>query len=112
MSEVYKFDTEEQVLTKEKLKLKKPPKYRVVILNDDYTPMDFVVWILRVVFHRSETESEKIMLQAHTSGKALCGVYSHDVARTKVAETHKLAEHHGHPLQCIMEIEEEGEEEK
>ncbi|EQA37043.1 ATP-dependent Clp protease adaptor protein ClpS [Leptospira inadai serovar Lyme str. 10] len=110
MSEVYRFDTEEQVLTKEKLKLKKPPKYRVVILNDDYTPMEFVVWILRVVFYRTAAESERIMLQAHTTGKALCGVYSHDVAKTKVAETHKLAEQHGHPLQCQMEIE-EGEEE-
>ncbi|MFB5651657.1 ATP-dependent Clp protease adapter ClpS [Leptospira wolffii] len=102
--------TEDETLTREKIKLKRPAKYRVVILNDDYTPMEFVVWILRVVFYRTQVESEQIMLKAHTTGKALCGVYSHDVARTKVNETHMLAEEHGHPLHCQMEIE-DGEEE-
>ncbi|AJR14541.1 ATP-dependent Clp protease adapter ClpS [Leptospira interrogans] len=110
MSDIFRFDTEEQTLTKEKIKLKKPSKYRVIILNDDFTPMEFVVWILQVVFHRSRAESQQIMLKAHITGKALCGVYSHDVARTKVAQVQQLAEQHGYPLHCTMEVE-EGEEE-
>lgn len=109
MDEIYKFDTESQLLTKEKNKLKRPSKYIVVLLNDDYTPRDFVVWVLQVVFHHNHWESERIMLEAHTTGKAICGVFSHDVAKTKQAEVHELAAEYEHPLQCVLEVEDGGE---
>ena len=104
-----KNDSEGRLLTEERVKLKRPNMYKIVLLNDDYTPREFVVWILIKVFYKTEHESLRIMLDAHTKGKSIIGVYTHDVARTKVLQVDKLAEHNGHPLKCIIEVE-QGEE--
>ena len=96
-------------LTEEKVQLKKPDMYRIVLLNDDYTPRDFVVWIIMKVFFKTEDESNRIMLEAHTTGKSTIGVYTYDVAKTKVTQVVGLAERYEHPLKCILEVECEGE---
>jgi ATP-dependent Clp protease adaptor protein ClpS len=91
------------VIAERKLKAKRPPMYRVVLLNDDYTPMEFVVWVLQVVFHKGQEESTRLMIDVHTKGKGVCGTFTYDVARTKSYEVEKLAQKHEHPLQCQME---------
>jgi ATP-dependent Clp protease adaptor protein ClpS len=77
--------------------------YKVLMLNDDYTPMEFVVHLLREVFHRSEEEAVHIMLNVHQNGIGVCGVYSFEVAETKVAQVVSAARTAEHPLQCTME---------
>lgn len=104
-------DLEGELLTEEVTKLKRPDMYRIVLLNDDYTPREFVVWVLIKVFHKSEEEGTRIMLEAHTRGKSIIGVYTFDIARTKVMQVDNLAKQHEHPLKCDMEVEEGGEEE-
>jgi ATP-dependent Clp protease adaptor protein ClpS len=94
----------EQVVTEERVKPKKPRMYCVVLLNDDYTPMEFVVWILRVVFHKAEDEATRLMLQVHTQGRGVCGVFTFDVARSKAAQVETLARKHEHPLQARLEV--------
>ena len=84
-------------------KLKRPPMYKVVLLNDDYTPMDFVVHILKVFFGMTEELATHIMLQVHTKGKGICGTYTRDVAETKVAQVNNYARENQHPLLCTME---------
>ena len=108
-SKIPKHETEGRLLTEEKVKIKRPNMYKIVLLNDDYTPREFVVWVLIKVFYKTEHESMRIMLDAHTKGKSIIGVYTHDVARTKVLQVDKLAEQNGHPLKCIIEVE-QGEE--
>lgn len=95
-----------QVITEEKVELKRPSMYRIILLNDDYTPMDFVVWLLESVFHKSKEESIQLMLQVHHKGSAICGIYPYDVARTKVFHVKSLAQKNEHPLECLMEVEE------
>jgi len=97
------------LLEKQKIKLKKPSRYKVILINDDFTPQEFVVWVLANVFRKTMEESRKIMWTAHTTGTAVCGVYSLDVAQTKVHEVHKYAEEAGHPLQCQLAKEEDSE---
>ena len=104
-------DLEGELLTEEITKLKRPDMYRIVLLNDDYTPREFVVWVLIKVFHKSEEEGTRIMLEAHTRGKSIVSVYTYDIARTKVMQVDNLAKQHEHPLKCDMEVEEGGEEE-
>ena len=94
----------EQVLTQERVKPKKPLMYRVVLLNDDYTPMEFVVWVLRVVFHKPLDEATRLMLQVHNHGRGVCGVFTFDVARSKAAQVDTLALKHEHPLQTRLEV--------
>ncbi len=77
--------------------------YGVSLLNDDYTPMEFVVWVLRVVFHKDESEATRLMLDVHTKGKGLCGIFSYDVARTKAAQVETLASKHDHPLKTQLD---------
>ncbi len=84
-------------------RLKKPPRYRVVLLNDDYTPMDFVVQILQRIFSMDRSTATRIMLQVHTKGKGICGVFTYEIAETKVAQVTGLAQQHQHPLLCTME---------
>jgi len=108
-SKIAKNDPQGKVLTQERVKLKKPDMYKIVLLNDDYTPREFVVWVLIKVFYKSEHESLRIMLDAHTKGKSMIGIYPHDVARTKVMQVDKLAEQNGHPLKCDLEVEHGGE---
>ena len=84
-------------------KLKRPPLYRVVLLNDDYTPMEFVVGVLESVFGLDHGSATRIMLEVHHQGKGVCGVYTYEIAETKVAQVTGLAQQHQHPLLCTME---------
>jgi ATP-dependent Clp protease adaptor protein ClpS len=84
-------------------KLKRPPLYRVILLNDDYTPMEFVVGVLESVFGLDHNTATRIMLEVHYQGKGVCGVYTYEIAETKVAQVTGLAEQHQHPLLCTME---------
>ena len=86
-----------------KPKLKMPPLYKVILLNDDFTPMDFVVQILMDFFHMPEEKATQVMLQVHTQGVGVCGVYSKDVAETKVCIVNEFSREHHHPLLCSME---------
>ena len=91
--------------TETRIKTKKPSLYRVLLLNDDYTPMEFVVFVLERFFNRSREQATRIMLHVHQKGVGLCGVYTYEVAETKVAQVLDLARRHEHPLQCVMEKE-------
>lgn len=91
------------VLTKTKSKTKRPSQYRVLLLNDDYTPMEFVVMILEAFFHKTHEEATQIMMHVHTKGVGECGVYSYEVAETKVALVMDCARKNQHPLQCVLE---------
>ena len=82
---------------------KKPPLFRVILLNDDYTPMEFVVEILETIFGMDRPKATRIMLEVHTQGKGVCGVYTYEIAETKVAQVSAYAEQHQHPLLCTME---------
>ena len=84
-------------------KVKQPPLYRVVLINDDYTPMEFVVDILESVFGMERTRATQVMLEVHTKGKGVCGVYNFEIAETKVAQVMGIAQQHQHPLLCTME---------
>lgn len=100
--------TDTLILEKTKVVLKKPDRFKVILLNDDYTPQEFVVWVLAKVFQKTLEESRQIMWTAHTTGSAVCGTYPLDIAKTKVEEVHRLAEEEGHPLRCTL-AKEEGE---
>jgi ATP-dependent Clp protease adaptor protein ClpS len=93
----------EQVLERPKDQLKEPTLYKVILLNDDYTTMDFVVTVLEGVFHKTPAEAYRIMMQVHTQGKGLCGVYPFEVAETKVDTVHDLAREQGFPLRASLE---------
>ena len=84
-------------------KLKQPPLYQVVLINDDYTPMEFVVDILESIFGMERTRATQVMLEVHTKGKGVCGVYNFEIAETKVAQVMGIAKQHQHPLLCTME---------
>ncbi|MFO1372613.1 MAG: ATP-dependent Clp protease adapter ClpS [Candidatus Competibacteraceae bacterium] len=86
-----------------KPELKQPPMYKVILLNDDYTPMDFVVQILESFFGMSRGKATQIMLHVHTRGRGVCGVYTHEIAETKVAQVNEFSRRHQHPLLCTME---------
>jgi ATP-dependent Clp protease adaptor protein ClpS len=86
-----------------KPRLKRPPLYRVILLNDDYTPMEFVVEVLQKIFSLDRTTATRVMLEVHTKGKGVCGVYTYEIAETKVAQVTGLAQQHQHPLLCTME---------
>jgi len=91
--------------TKVRPKTKKPSLYKVLLLNDDYTPMEFVVHVLEGFFGKSQEEAVEIMLHVHQRGVGICGVYTFEVAETKVTQVIELARRHQHPLQCTMEKE-------
>jgi ATP-dependent Clp protease adaptor protein ClpS len=93
------------VVTRAKPKTKKPSLYRVLVLNDDYTPMEFVVYVLENFFNKSREDATHIMLHVHQTGVGVCGIYSYEVAETKVAQVLDLARRNQHPLQCTMEKE-------
>ncbi len=84
-------------------KTKKPPLYRVVLLNDDYTPMEFVVEVLELIFGMDRPKATRVMLEVHTQGKGVCGVFTYEIAETKVAQVAAFAEQHQHPLLCTLE---------
>lgn len=87
----------------ERPKTKRPSLYRVVLINDDYTPMEFVVDILETIFRMERTRATQVMLEVHTKGKGICGVYNFEIAETKVAQVMGMAQQHQHPLLCEME---------
>ena len=93
------------LLTKEEVNLKKPRLYKVILLNDDYTPMEYVVKLLMKVFNKSEPAAVQIMLAVHQQGSGICGVYTLEIAETKVKEVTVMAKTDEHPLKCIMEKE-------
>lgn len=95
----------EQAVFKEKtdIKLKRPKMYRVMLLNDDYTTMDFVVEVLVTVFHKQVSEATKIMLDVHEKGKGIVGIYSYDIASTKIAQVEQMAQEREYPLKAVME---------
>lgn len=88
-----------------KPKPKKPAMYKVLMLNDDYTPMEFVVYVLERFFNKSAEEATRIMLHVHQRGVGVCGVYTYEVAESKVNQVMSLARQHQHPLQCTLEKE-------
>ena len=96
------------VATLEKPKTKKPSLYRIVLLNDDYTPMEFVVYVLQVFFGFDGDKAQQIMLAVHTHGKGVCGIFTREVAETKSAQINNFAKENGHPL--LSDIEEVGED--
>ena len=91
------------LLETKKSRVKPPPMYKVVLLNDDYTPMDFVVAVLQTFFSMSREKATQIMLNVHREGMGVCGVYPKDVAATKVEQVISFSRKHEHPLQCVME---------
>jgi ATP-dependent Clp protease adaptor protein ClpS len=84
-------------------KLKKPPLYQVLLLNDDYTPMEFVVEVLELIFGMDRQKATRIMLEVHTKGKGRCGVFTYEIAETKVAQVSSFAQQHQHPLLSTLE---------
>ena len=98
-------DGETGIITKTKPKTKKPSWYKVLLLNDDYTPMEFVIHVLQRYFNKNMEEATKIMLHVHQNGVGICGVFTYEVAETKVTQVVDLARQHQHPLQCTMEKE-------
>jgi ATP-dependent Clp protease adaptor protein ClpS len=84
-------------------KIKPPPLYRVVLINDDFTPMEFVVDILESIFGMVRTRATQVMLEVHTKGKGICGVFNYEIAETKVAQVMSIANQQQHPLLCTME---------
>ncbi len=98
-----KSGTETGTITKTRPKTKRPSLYRVLLLNDDYTPMEFVVLVLQDVFNKSREEAMQIMLHVHQKGVGECGVYPYEVAETKVTRVMDTARKNQHPLQCVME---------
>ena len=96
---------EGQVLERTTSRTKEPVRFKVVLLNDDYTTMEFVVQVLESVFDKSPAEAYRIMMQVHTQGQGLCGVYTHEVAETKAGTVHDLARDAGFPLRAAVEEE-------
>lgn len=98
-------DRETGIVTKTRPKTKKPSLYKVLLLNDDYTPMEFVVHVLERFFSKGREEATRIMLHVHQKGVGICGVYTYEVAETKVTQVMDFSRQHQHPLQCTMEKE-------
>jgi ATP-dependent Clp protease adaptor protein ClpS len=96
-------ESDHGLVTETKKKLKKPPLYKVLLHNDDYTTKEFVVQVLQYVFHKEHTEAVQIMLHVHKKGIGVAGVYSYEIAETKVALVENLAKQHEYPLKCTME---------
>ncbi|MBU2511770.1 ATP-dependent Clp protease adapter ClpS [bacterium] len=104
MPEDHSFDNSNQVHLDDEKKIEIPRHYKVILHNDDYTPMDFVVRILMSVFKKDELAATQIMLNVHNLGRGVCGVYTYEIAETKVAQVHQLAEQNEYPLHASMEV--------
>lgn len=98
-------DTDLSIVLETKPKVQRPPMYKVMILNDDYTPMEFVVHVLERFFGMTHSQAFELMLTVHKKGLAVAGIYSHEIAETKVSQVMDFARRHQHPLQCTMEKE-------
>lgn len=99
------FDPAHEEVTKDDLEVKRPKMYKVLLLNDDYTSMDFVVNVLVKIFHKSQKDAYEIMLKIHKDGSGLCGVYTYEIAETKVSQVINAARKNKFPLRAIMEEE-------
>ncbi len=97
--------TDTGLLTKAEPKTKKPSMYKVVLLNDDYTPMEFVIHILQRFFKMTTDEATQVMLQVHQKGAGICGIFTYEVAETKVNQVLSFSQQNDHPLQCTLEKE-------
>jgi ATP-dependent Clp protease adaptor protein ClpS len=97
------FDLDELVVAEEKTRLKKPPLYKVLLHNDDFTTMEFVVYVLQTVFQRSDSDAVHIMLKVHHEGVGVAGIYTYEVAETKAEKVKTLAEANEYPLLCTVE---------
>lgn len=97
------------VLEAARPKLKRPSMYKVVMMNDDYTPMDFVIEVLAAFFGMNEEQATQVMLKVHTEGKAVCGIFTRDIAETKAAQVNQYAQENEHPLICEIEASEDDE---
>jgi ATP-dependent Clp protease adaptor protein ClpS len=106
----HRADPKEGVMLRDKPRTRRPPMYRVLLHNDDYTPMEFVVMVLRMVFAKTDQAATKIMLDVHRKGIGVAGVYCFEVAETKVAKVSEMAKADQFPLKCSMEPESDGEE--
>lgn len=96
-------DGESGTATLTRTKTQKPSMYKVLLLNDDYTPMEFVIYVLQRFFSKSAEDATKVMLHVHQTGVGICGVFTYEVAETKVTQVMDMARQHDHPLQCTME---------
>ncbi len=96
-------NNDNNLLTKEKVKLQKPSMYAVIMLNDDYTPMEFVIYVLQSVFKKNYEDAKKIMLTIHNEGKGVCGVFPLDIAETKANQVVEFARINQHPLECKVQ---------
>ena len=96
-------DGDARVLTKTRTKTERPPLYKVMLLNDDYTPMEFVVIVLKRFFHMDMDQATRVMLHVHQKGVGVCGIYSYEIAETKVNQVMDFAKQNQHPLQCTLE---------
>ena len=102
--QVVPYDDGDLAVQEAKPELKRPPLYKVVMLNDDYTPMDFVVEVLETFFAMTREKATRVMLTVHTEGKAVCGVFTRDIAETKAAQVNQYARENQHPLLCEIEV--------
>jgi ATP-dependent Clp protease adaptor protein ClpS len=97
----YEFDSES--MTEDTIEVKQPRPYHVILYNDDYTTMEFVVFVLEAIFHHPEPAAQQIMLDVHKKGKGVAGTYTRDIAETKALQTRNLAQEHHFPLKCVAE---------
>ncbi len=95
--------SEAVILAAEKIKQKLPPLYKILLLNDDFTPMEFVIEVLKLFFSMNQEQATRVMLKVHTEGVGVCGVYPSDIASTKVKQVIEFARKNEHPLRCVME---------
>ena len=96
-------NTEAVKLAEDKVKHKLPPLYKILLLNDDFTPMEFVIEVLKLFFSMNQEQATRIMLKVHTEGVGVCGIYTSDIASTKVKQVIEFARKNQHPLRCVME---------
>ena len=96
-------NSEAVILAEERVKQKPPPLYKILLLNDDFTPMEFVIEVLKLFFSMNQEQATQIMLKVHTEGVGVCGVYPSDIASTKVKQVIEFSRKNQHPLRCVME---------
>jgi len=96
-------NTEAVKLAEDKVKPEQPPLYKILLLNDDFTPMEFVIEVLKLFFSMNQEQATRIMLKVHTEGVGVCGIYTSDIASTKVKQVIEFARKNQHPLRCVME---------
>mgnify|MGYP001276141493 CR=1 FL=1 len=102
-NDIYSNEPNTGIILEDRPLTKKPSMYKVILLNDDYTPMEFAIHVLESLYNKAHEEATQIMLHVHQKGVGTCGVYTYEIAETKVSQTMDLAQQHQHPLQCTIE---------